>query len=144
MSEQEGIVLAAALVLTLIVGARSPAKAAPTSARTAATTAASSTLADYLNAQTLGAVVYDHWLGWELGYYMGQWTDKRRVYYPTPEALVADALKLDDPAPRYFVAPTREPVSPWLDALRAAGFAVEQVYLRQSFVVYRLIPPWGV
>jgi hypothetical protein len=95
-------------------------------------------LADFLNAKPLGAVVYDHWLGWELGYYLGEWTDKRRVYYPTPEALVSDALKLDDPAPRYFVAPTREPVAPWLDALRRAGYAVERVYQQQGFAVYEL------
>src|SRR6185369_11814528 len=34
-------------------------------------------VADYLNSQRLGAIVYDHWLGWELGYYMGTWSDKR-------------------------------------------------------------------
>ena len=100
--------------------------------------------ADYLNAQTLGAVVYDRWLGWELGYYMGQWTDKRRVYYPTPDQLVAGALALDDPAPRYLVAPSTQPVADWLDALRAAGFSVDQAYQQEGFVVYRLIPPWAV
>src|SRR5207244_3845209 len=35
-------------------------------------------VADYLNSQRLGAIVYDHWLGWELSYYMGTWSDKRR------------------------------------------------------------------
>jgi hypothetical protein len=74
---------------------------------------------------------------------MGQWTDKRRVYYPTPDALVADALKLADPAPRYFVAPVGQPTSPWLDALRAAGFATSQFYEQQGFIVYKLIPPSG-
>jgi hypothetical protein len=49
------------------------------------------TLADDLNAKPLGTIIYDHWLGWELGYYMGAWSDKRRVYYPRPAALAADA-----------------------------------------------------
>src|SRR5690606_25751643 len=51
-------------------------------------------LADYLNAQPVATVIYDRWLGWELRYYLGQWHDKRMVYYPTPELLVRDALAL--------------------------------------------------
>jgi 4-amino-4-deoxy-L-arabinose transferase-like glycosyltransferase len=98
-------------------------------------------LADYLNAKTLGAIVYDHWLGWELGYYMGIWTDKRRVYYPTPHALATDARLQADPAPRYFVAPLGQPVTDWLDALRGVGFKVTLDYCQQGFKSYRLIPP---
>ncbi len=143
LSEQEGVVLAAALVLTLAYSARSSSETRGSLSEDGRDYAGIVALADTLNAQTLGAVVYDHWLGWELGYYMGQWTDKRRVYYPTPDALVADALRLADPAPRYFVAPVGEPTAPWLDALRGAGFAVSQFYEQQSFVVYKLIPPGG-
>ncbi len=98
-------------------------------------------LANYLNSRALGAIVYDHWLGWELGYYMGQWSDKRRVYYPTPDALAADALLQPDPAPRYFPAPADQPVSPWLEALDIAGFTVRMVYETSQFVVYELMPP---
>ncbi|MBI1257453.1 MAG: phospholipid carrier-dependent glycosyltransferase [Chloroflexi bacterium] len=143
LSQQEGVVLAAALILTLAYGARSSSETRATLSEDGRDYSGILALADTLNAQTLGAVVYDHWLGWELGYYMGQWTDKRRVYYPTPDALVSDALKLTDPAPRYFVAPIGEPIMPWLDALRSAGFAVSPFYEQQSFVVYKLIPPWG-
>ncbi|MEO8397353.1 MAG: glycosyltransferase family 39 protein, partial [Chloroflexota bacterium] len=143
LSEQEGVVLAAALVLTLAYSARSLSETRGTLSEDGRDYTGIILLADTLNQQTLGAVVYDRWLGWELGYYMGQWTDKRRVYYPTPEALVTDALKLADPAPRYFVAPTGESITPWLDALRAAGFTVSQFYEQQSFVVYKLIPPGG-
>jgi 4-amino-4-deoxy-L-arabinose transferase-like glycosyltransferase len=98
-------------------------------------------LAVYLDSRPLGAIVYDHWLGWELDYYLGQWTNKRRVYYPTPEALAADALRQPDPAPRYFPVPLDEPVRPWLEALCRAGFAVTLDYAEPGFVVYRLIPP---
>ncbi len=140
LSDQEGIVIAAALALTLAVGARTSSETRADFSEDGSDYSGILALADELNGEAPGAVVYDHWLGWELGYYMGEWTDKRRVYYPTPEALVADALKLDDPAPRYLVAPTREPLDPWLNALRNAGFAVDQVYIRQGFVIYRLIP----
>ena len=101
-------------------------------------------LAEYLNSQSLGAIVYDHWLTWELGYYMGEWSDKRRVYYPTPDALVADALLQPDPAPRYFPASATQSIAPWLDALRAGGFTVSPIYETAEWVVYELIPPHQV
>ncbi len=100
-------------------------------------------LAAYLNGKPVATVVYDHWLGWELGYYMGQWTDKRRTYYPTPDALVHDALLLNEIDPRYLPAPADEDLSPWLDALEEAGFEVALDYETSRFAIYRLIPPWG-
>lgn len=100
-------------------------------------------LADFLNAQPLGAIVYDHWLNWELGFYMGQWSDKRRVYYPSPDALVAGALQQPDSAPRYFPAPASQPLDLWLEALTGAGFAPTLVYETPQWVVYQLIPPRG-
>ena len=96
-------------------------------------------LSDFLNQQSLGAIIYDHWLNWELGFYMGQWSDKRRVYYPTPASLVDDALLQPDPAPRYFPAPAQQPIVPWLDALHEAGFSTTLVYQTPSWVVYELI-----
>jgi hypothetical protein len=98
-------------------------------------------LAAYLNGRALGAIIYDPWLGWELGYYLGEWTDKRRVYYPTPRLLAEDAARQPDPAPRYFVAPADEPVGVWLDALRGAGFTMAQDYVAAGFVAYELLPP---
>lgn len=98
-------------------------------------------LADYLNAKPLGAIIYDRWIGFELGYYLGAWTDKRRTYYPEPEILADDALKNPDPAPRYFVAPKTQSYLPWLAALSGAGFAVSWDYETADYVVYKLIPP---
>jgi 4-amino-4-deoxy-L-arabinose transferase-like glycosyltransferase len=138
---QEGSALTFVLTLTLITGAFAAGESRSDFSEDGGDYSGMIALADYLNSQSLGAVVYDHWLGWELGYYMGQWSDKRRVYYPTPEALVHDALLLDDPAPRYLVAPLREPLAPWLEALRGAGFGVERVYLQRGLAVYEVIPP---
>jgi 4-amino-4-deoxy-L-arabinose transferase-like glycosyltransferase len=98
-------------------------------------------LADYLNSKPVATVIYDHWLGWELGYYMGVWNNKRRVYYPTPEALARDALALDEIGARYFPVPAEVDASVWLTALREAGFGVAEVYRLERFVVYELMPP---
>jgi len=144
LSPQEGIVIAGALLLTLASGAHSASESRVGFSEDGRDYSGILALADTLNAQSLGAVIYDHWLGWEMGYYLGQWTDKRRVYYPTPEALVSDALKLHDPAPRYLIAPTDEPLDPWLEALKNGGFTTERVYLQQGFIVYRLTPPAGI
>jgi hypothetical protein len=98
-------------------------------------------LADYLNSKPVATVVYDRWLGWELGYYMGQWTDKRRVYYHTPDLLAQGALSLCEMGIRYLPAPSDQPVRPYLEALREAGFRVELTYSIPRFVVYGIIPP---
>jgi hypothetical protein len=98
-------------------------------------------LAAYLNQLPLGAIIYDHWLGWELDYYLGQWTNKRRVYYPTPNALSAGASRQPDRALRYFVAPEWEAAAPWIEALHASGFAPRRVFQVEQFDVYELTPP---
>jgi len=96
-------------------------------------------LADYLNGREFGAIVYDRWLGWELDYYLGGWTDKRRAYYPNPRVMAADpALDVPDVAPRYFPAPTDVDVEPWLAALARAGFETCTAYAQEGFVVYAL------
>lgn len=100
-------------------------------------------VADYLNTKPVATVIYDRWLGWELGYYMGQWTDKRRVYYPTPDLLAQGALSLCESGARYFPAPARQPIKPYLETLRAAGFHVTLAYETPQFVVYEIIPAWA-
>jgi len=101
------------------------------------------TLARYLNAKPLGAIIYDHWLGWEMGYYLGAWTDKRRVYYPEPSVLARDARLNPDPAPRYLIAPAGVELDSWLRALAQARFDLRLDYRLPSFVVIRVIPPWS-
>lgn len=61
-----------------------------------------------VNALPVATVVYDHWLGWLLNYYMGPWHDKRIVYYPSPDALIAGIRALEERGPRYFLILTRD------------------------------------
>lgn len=98
-------------------------------------------VASHLNDQHVAAVVYDHWMNWLLGYYMGAWSDKRRVYYPDPEALVRDALALQECETRYFPMPADQNPLPWIEALEAAGFSVEVDLRPAQWVVYALTPP---
>ncbi len=141
IGEGEGMVLAGALAITLALGARTASETRANFTEDGSDYSGIIALADYLNSQPVATVIYDHWLGWELGYYMGEWNDKRRVYYPTPEAFASDALALKEREPRYFVVPTRQNPDAWLNALADAGFGVERSYLQQGFAVYRLIPP---
>jgi len=98
-------------------------------------------LATYLNSQPLATVIYDPWLDWELDYYMGDWTNKRRVFYPNPTALVGDALALNETGTRLLVAPLDRPLDTWLVALSDAGFSVKLDYEQPNFRVYALMPP---
>jgi 4-amino-4-deoxy-L-arabinose transferase-like glycosyltransferase len=98
-------------------------------------------LAAYLNGKPVATVIYDRWLDWELDYYMGEWTNKRRVYYPTPQELVEGALQLEETGVRYFVAPGSQNIAAWLDALTAAEFTISLDYESANFRVYALYPP---
>jgi hypothetical protein len=88
------------------------------------------TFADYLNEWPVATVIYDRWLGWELGYYIGPWSNKRRVYYPTPDILATGALDLSECGRRLFIAPQDKDSTPWLEALQKAQFQtglIEQI-----------------
>lgn len=98
-------------------------------------------LAAHLNSKPVATVIYDPWLGWELGYYLGLWHNKRRAHYPTAAALAAGASALDETGERYLVAPLDQPHADWLAALAAVGFDLKLDYERDGLVVYRLAPP---
>ncbi|MCY4146606.1 MAG: hypothetical protein OXE95_09655 [Chloroflexi bacterium] len=98
-------------------------------------------LADYLNRKPVATVVYDPWLGWQLDYYLGAWHDKRRVHYPTAQALAAGVAALDERGFRYFVAPVDAPAESWLAGLRALGFAVELDFQSENYLAWRLSRP---
>lgn len=103
-------------------------------------------LADWINDKPLGTIIYDRWLGWEMGYYRGAWSDKRWVYYPDAQLLADDALLNPDTAPRYFIAPDdgSRDVTPWLDALAGNGFEISVAYQQDLFIVYQVCPPADV
>ncbi|MEM6285142.1 MAG: hypothetical protein AAF787_23320, partial [Chloroflexota bacterium] len=91
-----------------------------------------------------GAIVYDRWLGWELNYYLGGWSDKRRAYYPTIAEMIADPeIYVPDVAPRYLPAPHDAPAAAWLAELHAAGFESCVGYRDVLFTVYVLTHPAG-
>ncbi len=98
-------------------------------------------VANYLNQLPVATVIYDRWMGWELDYYLGVWSNKRRVYYPTPKALASGAAALPEKGARYFPMPIEANETPWLNALRDIGFDISLAYENARFKVFRLIPP---
>lgn len=98
-------------------------------------------MADYLASKPVATVIYDRWLGWQMDYYMGSWSDKRRVYYPTATDLVRGALALPEGDVRYFIAPRDEQWVSWLIALERAGFRLNLDWQQGRFVVFALTPP---
>ena len=95
-------------------------------------------LVDAINAELRGEIVYDHWLGWELAYYLGAEPAALVLYTPLPEALASDMAT--QAHPRYFVAPSPGHAAPWIAALDRAGVMSAIVYhdTAHGFVVYRL------
>ncbi|MCK6580117.1 MAG: glycosyltransferase family 39 protein [Anaerolineae bacterium] len=94
-----------------------------------------------LNGKPVAAILYDHWLGWELDFYLGEWTNKRRVYYPTPKSLADGAAQLDEQGPRYFIVPAEQDVLPWLEALASRGFVTTFEAQFEQVIIFRLDPP---
>lgn len=101
------------------------------------------TFARQLAELPVATVLYDRWLGWELGYYLGAWHDKRRVYFPTPEALACGALALSEAGIRYLLVPPWEDDTPYLIALEKAGFDITDGLTSQGYTARAIIPPWG-
>lgn len=96
-------------------------------------------LAAFINRQPLGTIVYNPWLGWEMGYTVGPWSDKRVVYYPSPDEFAADAPKNPDTAGRLLIAPGWAPVPHWMAAAEA-GFAVRIAYRSADYAAWWLTP----
>lgn len=81
-------------------------------------------LADALNALPEATAVYYHQLGWELSYYMGQWTNKRLTHYDTSAAFWADFVALDEISPRAAVGIPRYWV--WNEAFAPQGWTISE------------------
>lgn len=96
-------------------------------------------LANAINAELHGEIIYDHWLGWELAYYLGADPSALVIYSPLPEALADDMAR--QRYPRYFVAPSPDQAARWIAVLNRAGVRSEIVYQDPShgFVIYRLV-----
>lgn len=96
-------------------------------------------IAAYMNSLDGKPILFDHWLSWELRYYLGQFTRVQLIWYPTPEQLAREACTFA--AESYFAMP---------DNLRAAGrwrYELEQVGVqireiaRTPLILYRLDCP---
>ncbi len=98
-------------------------------------------LADYLNTALRGEIVYDHWLGWELAFYLGESPGVTLWYTPLPEALAGDMINAPAGTRRYFVAPDPPTAALWITMLRKARVTITTVYhdTTHGFVIYRLV-----
>ena len=99
-------------------------------------------LGEWLAARPVATVIYDRWLGWQLGFYLGAWHDKRLTWYPQPGPLVHDARRLCEFGHRYLPAPRDADVAPWLEALEAGGFTVTLAWSNAGYDAWQFTPPW--
>jgi len=95
-------------------------------------------LADAINRDLSGAVVYENGLGWELAFYLGESPRAQIVHTPQPEALAEEMRGRADT--RYFVAPSAAHAAPWLDALERDEITARRIQLEGSgeFALYAL------
>jgi hypothetical protein len=84
-----------------------------------------------------GTIVYDHWLGWELGFYLGSLPTIQITWEPTIDTLT-NAIRQQ---PGYLVAPRADSVS-WRYLLQAAGINVTEIEVigAPDFVLAKVSP----
>lgn len=75
-----------------------------------------------------------------MNYYIGPWSNKRRVYYPTPEALARGAEALEECGRRLLIAPENIDSGPWVAALHNAHFQTALVTQMGRFQAYEVVP----
>ncbi len=90
-----------------------------------------------LNALPAGTVVYEHWLGWELGWYLGSAPAVRLVWLPS----VADLIKEAQRSPVYMIGP-QDDLAPWLDELHTRGLVARAISARQHFILVQVAQPF--
>jgi hypothetical protein len=98
---------------------------------------------DYLRSYPYGTVLYDHWLGWSLRYYL--WDATPYVaYFATPEWLANDLRVFGRTSARLVVFPAAESTTRIERALATEGFALAPVLSAQNrhgqptFKLYRI------
>lgn len=102
-------------------------------------------IAETLRQVPPGSVLYDHWLSWELGFYLFD-GPAYLVWMPGPEALANDLRAFGQTSPRYIVSPSWESFTETKAAVEAAGFTVEPIQTTRrrdgsrSFTLYRISP----
>jgi 4-amino-4-deoxy-L-arabinose transferase-like glycosyltransferase len=92
-----------------------------------------------------GTVVYDHWLGWELDFYLWD-AGLYRAYFASPADLARDLSAFGRTSSRYIVFPAGESRAKIERAIVAEGFQLIPVLVtmnragQTSFVVYTIVP----
>lgn len=126
------------LILALLAGATQPSRGKTPAGGDRGAHTGIDALAAYLNSALSGALVYDHWLGWELAYYLGEQPQVTLRYLPQPEALADDMSGCA--CRRYLAAPLSPQLAPWLEALTRAGVQAQCTFSSPTgrFVVYQL------
>ncbi|HTP11523.1 MAG TPA: hypothetical protein VMP08_24890, partial [Anaerolineae bacterium] len=101
-------------------------------------------VADYLKDLPAGTVVYDHWLAWELGYYLGDGF-AYLAYFDTPAALADDLRVFGGHGDRYVIFPEREAPDKVIDAIGQIGYTLKPMFTTQdrfgqtSFTIYQIV-----
>jgi len=101
-------------------------------------------VADYLKGLPSGTVVYDHWLAWQLGYYLGDGY-AYVAYFDTPAALADDLRVFAGRDDRYVIFPAREAPDKVIDAIAQVGYTLKPVFATQdrfgqtSFTIYQIV-----
>ncbi|MBI5563699.1 MAG: hypothetical protein HY870_02315, partial [Chloroflexi bacterium] len=86
--------------------------------------------------------LYDHWLAWELGYYVGRGF-VYVSYFDTPAAL-RDDLRVFGGANRYVIFPGQESPAPADAAIGEVGYTLSPVFTTQnrfgqtSFTIFKI------
>jgi 4-amino-4-deoxy-L-arabinose transferase-like glycosyltransferase len=101
-------------------------------------------VAAYLSALPSGTVVYDHWLTWELSYYLGE-GHVYLAYFDTPAALADDLRVFAKDGVRYVIFPAGELPDKVIDAIGQVGYTLSPVFETKnrfdqtSFTIYRIV-----
>jgi len=103
-------------------------------------------VAEYFSKHPYGTVLYDHWLSWELRYYL--FDSRVHVSWsPDPAALATNLQAFGADPPRYLVVPSWESPLPISRAMRATGFDFDTAFQAHrpdgtlSFTVYQIGEP---
>jgi 4-amino-4-deoxy-L-arabinose transferase-like glycosyltransferase len=98
---------------------------------------------DYVRQFPYGTVVYDHWLGWALHYYL--WDARTYIaYFATPQTLAEDLRVFGRTSPRFIVVPSNESTLRIVRAIAVEGLALSPVLTTQNrrgqptFTLYRI------
>ena len=102
-------------------------------------------VAAFLQQLPEGAVVYQHWLGWHLAFYLFD-APVYQAYWPTPAWLARDVQVFGQREPRYIVWPSWEAPQRVIQALAEVGYRLKEEFAAtrrdgtRSFTVYQIVP----